>query len=601
MENAGFQRLIKLRQYMKEEGISLFLILHSDAHMSEYVSEADSDIEYLTGFSGENCTVAVTQTESHLWTDGRFFIQAEKEMLGSGTDLFRSGEDGVPKVEEFLKSHVNEGETVSCDGRRLSRKLFKKYDEAIKEKNGIFDTSSNVMDKVFSNRPKLPSEKLFILKDEFSGKSASDKLSDVRKHMKEKKADIFFLSSLCDIAWLLNLRGNDIPCTPVFYSFLLLSMDEGKLFINEEAVSKEIRDYLEGLNIKLCPYESVYDALSEDRGKAVLLDSDTVNERIYESFGEGTNFIEEINCTEVMKAVKNETEIKNTKKAHVIDAVAMCRFLYEIKTGKIDIEKEDEYTIGEILYRLREEGEGYIEPSFPTIAAYGENAALMHYTATPEMKSPLQKRGFLLVDSGGTYFTGTTDITRTIALGELTKKEREDFTLVLKSSLRLMRARFLDGTTGQNLDILARGVMWERGLDYKCGTGHGVGHVLAVHEGPNSIRWKIENAPDFTAHPLKPGMITTDEPGLYFEGEYGIRIENELLCVEDIKNEYGRYYSFENITLVPIDLDAIEPSMLTEEEKDQLNAYHEEVRKTIAPLLNEDEAKWLSEATRAVE
>ena len=498
---------------MKEEGISLFLILHSDAHMSEYVSEADSDIEYLTGFTGENCTVAVTQTESHLWTDGRFFIQAEKEMLGSGTDLFRSGEDDVPKVEEFLKSHVNEGETVSCDGRRLSRKLFKKYDEAIKEKNGIFDTSSNVMDKVFSNRPKLPSEKLFILKDEFSGKSASDKLSGVRKHMKEKKADIFFLSSLCDIAWLLNLRGNDIPCTPVFYSFLLLSMDEGKLFINEEAVSKEIRDYLEGLNIKLCPYESVYDALSEDRGKAVLLDSDTVNERIYESFGEGTNFIEEINCTEVMKAVKNETEIKNTKKAHVIDAVAMCRFLYEIKTGKIDIEKEDEYTIGERLYRLREEGEGYIEPSFPTIAAYGENAALMHYTATPEMKSPLQKRGFLLVDSGGTYFTGTTDITRTIALGELTKKEREDFTLVLKSSLRLMRARFLDGTTGQNLDILARGVMWERGLDYKCGTGHGVGHVLAVHEGPNSIRWKIENAPDFTAHPLKPDSILRENTG----------------------------------------------------------------------------------------
>ena len=225
----------------------------------------------------------------------------------------------------------------------------------------------------------------------------------------------------------------------------------------------------------------------------------------------------------------------------------MCRFLYRIKTGKIDIEKEDEYSIGELLYRLREEGEGYIEPSFPTIAAYGENAALMHYTATPKMKSPLQKRGFLLVDSGGTYFTGTTDITRTIALGELTKKEREDFTLVLKSSLRLMRARFLDGTTGQNLDILARGVMWERGLDYKCGTGHGVGHVLAVHEGPNSIRWKIENAPDFTAHPLKPGMITTDEPGLYFEGEYGIRIENELLCVEDVKNEYGRYYSFENI------------------------------------------------------
>lgn len=586
---------------MKEEGIAFFMIFHSDAHMSEYVSEADSDIEFLTGFTGENCTVIVTQEESHLWTDGRFFIQAEKEISESGTNLFKAGEEGVPKVEEFLKANVKAGDTVSCDGRRLSRKLFKKYDEAIKENGATFDTSSTVMDKVFSDRPKLPSKKLFILKDEFSGKSAKDKLSDVRNHMKEKKADLFFLSSLCDIAWLLNLRGDDIPCTPVFYSFLLLEKEDGTLFINETAVSKEIRDYLEELNIKLRPYESVYDEIASHKGNVVLLDSDTVNQRIYESFGEETRFIEEINCTEVMKAVKNEIEIKNTRKAHIIDAVAMCRFLFEIKTGKIDIEKEDEYSIGEILYRLREQGEGYIEPSFPTIAAYGENAALMHYTATPEMKSPLKKKGFLLVDSGGTYYTGTTDITRTIALGPLTKKEKEDFTLVLKSSLRLMRARFLDGTTGQNLDVLARGVMWEKGLDYKCGTGHGVGHVLAVHEGPNSFRWKLESAPDFVPHPIKPGMITTDEPGLYFEGEYGIRIENELLCVEDVKNEYGRFYSLENITLVPIELDAIEPSLLTQEEKDQLNDYHEKVRKTIAPLLNEDEAKWLCDATRAVE
>ncbi len=601
MGKTNFERLSELRRYMKEEGISLFMLFHADAHMSEYVSEADSDIEFLTGFTGDNCTVAVTQEESHLWTDGRFFIQAEKELSGSGTDLFGIGEEGVPQIEEFLKSHVKEGEKVSCDGRRLSRKLFKKYDDAIKENNGVFDTSSLTMDKVFIKRPAIPSEKLFILKDEFSGKSASDKLSDVRKHMEEKKADIFFVSSLCDIAWLLNLRGNDIPCTPVFYSFLLLKKDGGTLFINEKAVSEEIRTYLEALNIDISPYESVYDALSSYDNCAVLLDKETVNERIYESFGAGVSFIEEINCTEVMKAVKNETEIKNTRKAHIIDAVAMCRFLYQIKTGKIDIEKEDEYTIGEILYRLREEGEGYIEPSFPTIAAYGENAALMHYTATPEMKSPLHKKGFLLVDSGGTYFTGTTDITRTIALGELTKKQREDFTLVLKSSLRLMRAKFLDKTTGQNLDVLARGVMWEKGLDYKCGTGHGVGHVLAVHEGPNSFRWKLEKASDFVPHPIVPGMITTDEPGLYFEGEYGIRIENELLCVKDVKNEYGQFFSFENITLVPIDLDAIETSLLTQEEKKDLNDYHEKVRKIIAPLLSEDEAEWLYSATRAVE
>ena len=600
MENKNFERLTELRKHMKEEGISLFMVFHSDAHMSEYVSEADCDIEFLTGFTGDNCTVAVTQEESHLWTDGRFFIQAEKELSGSGTDLFRMGEEGVPKIEEFLKSHVNEGDKIACDGRRLSRKLFKKYDEAIKEKKGVFDTASCVMDKVFTERPRIPSEKIFILKDEFAGKSALEKLSDVRKHMEKKKADVFFISSLCDIAWLLNLRGNDIPCTPVFYSFLLLEKEGGTLFVNEDAVSKDIRQYLEALDIYVSPYESVYDALHEYGSCSVLLDRDTVNERIYESFGEDTAFIEEINCTEVMKAVKNGTEIKNTRKAHITDAVAMCRFLYQIKTGKVDVEAEDEYTIGEKLYRLREEGEGYIEPSFPTIAAYGENAALMHYTATPDMKSPLHKKGFLLVDSGGTYFTGTTDITRTIVLGELTKKQKEDFTLVLKSSLRLMRAKFLDGTTGQNLDVLARGVMWERGLDYKCGTGHGVGHVLAVHEGPNSFRWKIENAPDFTAHPIKPGMITTDEPGLYFEGEYGIRIENELLCIEDEKNEYGKFFSFENITLVPIDLDAIEPSMLTEEEKKQLNDYHEKVRKTIAPLLKEDEAKWLDEATRAV-
>ena len=257
MENKNSERLSELRNHMKEEGIALFMIFHSDAHMSEYVSEADSDIEFLTGFTGDNCTVIVTQEESHLWTDGRFFIQAKKELSGSNTDLFGIGEEGIPKIEEYLQSHVKEGDKVACDGRRLSRKLFKKYDEAIKEKKGVFDTASYVFDRVFTERPGIPSEKLFILKDEFAGKSAKEKLSDVRKHMEKKKADIFFISSLCDIAWLLNLRGNDIPCTPVFYSFLLIKKDEGILFVNENALSKEIRDYLEGLDIRISPYESV--------------------------------------------------------------------------------------------------------------------------------------------------------------------------------------------------------------------------------------------------------------------------------------------------------------------------------------------------------
>lgn len=674
-----FNRLIQLREKMREQGIDAYLVYMTDEHMSEYVGESDFDIRFLTGFTGTNAVCLVTEEESLLWTDGRYYIQAEKEMADSGTSLMRYGSEGVPKVSEYLrtlaekkkKSGAGAPFVFGFDGKKVSVSLLRKYEKALKGTDAVLKSDIDLISEIWTDRPAKTCSKIFVLEDKYSGKSYEKKLKDLRKHMKEEDSKAFILTDLTDIAWLFNMRADDISCTPVFYAYSTITRKTTFLYVQKNALSAKVKKYLEENDVKVRDYQDVYVDAKKIHDQNVIIDPDSVNTALYFALGgesplvpdetseklldvetlpkeaeDGENvlavdkleddgkakniikidklpkkakkaekiltvekladkesqnntFIEEINFTTTEKTVKNETEIENTKKAHLIDAVAMCKFLYQIKC-EINVEDYDEYSIAQMLDKLRAKGEGFIELSFDTIAAYGENAALMHYTATKEKKSHLQKKGFLLVDSGGTYYTGTTDITRTIALGELTDEEKHDFTLVLKAAMRLKRAKFPDGVSGQNLDILSRGFMWDLGLDYRCGTGHGVGHISNVHEGPNAFRYRIGETPMTKAYPLKPGMITTDEPGLYYEGGYGIRTENELLCVKDEHTEYGQFYSFENLTLVPIDKDAIIPSMLTDEERRELNAYHARVYEKVSPLLTKKEAKWLKEATSAI-
>lgn len=598
MENIYAKHLAGIREEMREEGIDIYLIPHSDEHNSEYVGDADHDIAFACGFTGENTTVVITKDESRVWADGRYFLQAEHEIEGSGTDLMKMGVDGVPTVNEYLKSVAFDGAVFAYNGRKVTLSLAREYEKALKGKGVTIRPDFDLVSRLWADRPAKSCQPVWVLEDRFSGVSVDEKISAIREHMKEEGADGFLLSNLTDIAWLMNLRGNDIECTPVFYSYVWITQDVAILYVQLKELDPEVEKYLSDHHIIVKPYNEIYSNLGSFTAKIVAVDPEIVNAELIEKLGADVTLIEEPNVTERMKAVKNPVEVENTKKAHVIDAVAMCKFIYQLKTGVIDVENEDEYSVAEILYSLREQGEDYIEPSFGTIAAYGPNAAMMHYAPTKEKKSPLHREGFLLVDSGGTYKWGTTDITRTIVLGPISDQQKRDFTLVLKAAMRLKMAKFPGGTTAQILDVLSRGIMWDYGLDYRCGTGHGVGHILSVHEGPNAFRPKINSMS--AVFPLTAGVITTDEPGLYYDGEYGIRTENELLCVEDEKTEYGQFYHFENITLVPIDLDGIDVSMLTEDERKELNTYHARVYETIAPKLTANEAKWLKEATKAI-
>lgn len=459
--------------------------------------------------------------------------------------------------------------------------------------------TEDLIDLIWEDRPALSKQPLFILEEKYSGKSTADKIADLRKAMKENGADVHILTSLYDIAWLLNIRGNDIDYVPVVLSYLVLNETECIWFLQEEVVDDKIRAYLEENHITTKPYDAIYDYVPEIPADAVvLMNRGTVNYRIVNSLDKAIKVVDKPNPTELMKAVKNKTEVDNTRAAHVKDGVAFTKFMYWLKTniGKIPM---TEISASDYLEARRREQDNFIELSFNTICAYGANAAMMHYAATPESDAELKPEGFLLVDSGGHYFEGTTDITRTMALGPITDEMRLHFTTVCRSNMNLAHAKFLYGCTGLNLDILSRGPLWEMGIDYKCGTGHGVGYVLNVHEGPNGFRWRV--VPERHDNGvLEEGMITTDEPGVYLEGKYGIRTENELVCRKAEKNEYGQFMEFENITYAPIDLDAIDPDLLSAREKKMLNDYHKMVYDTISPYMTAEENEWLKRYTRAI-
>ncbi len=590
-------RLDELRRLMLKKHIDVYLVVLSDYHSSENVVEAFQEIRWLSGFSGTNATIIVTQDDAGLWTDGRYFIQAKNQIKNSGIRLFPMGEEGVPDVYEYIDEHLKKGMTLGYDGRVVSLEDHERYKKLARGNGAGIKCRENLIDSLWTDRPQLPCSKVWILSDSFCGESVEDKLGRVSKLLQKRGADAILVSDLCDIAWLLNIRGNDIDYVPVALSFFYLGKNKRILYIDGKSLSDETRAYFEALDIEIHPYESVFSDIRRIRASRVMIDPLTVNAAIASGIPFWIRQIKRPSPITRLKAVKNKTEIKNTRLAHIKDGVAVTKFIYRIKTG-IGIEDITECSAADILHDLRAKQEHFIDESFSTISAYGANAAMMHYEPDRNNDVKLQSKGFLLVDSGGHYFEGTTDITRTIVLGPLTPEEIHGFTLTLRGALRLMAARFPKGTLCQGLDVLARGPFWDEGLDYRCGTGHGVGHILSVHEGPNGFRSKITKK--LKACPLLPGMITTDEPGLYEEGKFGVRIENELLCVSDRKTEYGSFLRFENITMAPIDLDAVDLSLLTEEEKNTLNEYHKRVYDTLLPFMDEDEAVWLRKATKAV-
>ena len=592
------ERLAALREKMKERGIAIYVVPTADFHESEYVGTHFKARAYITGFTGSAGTAVITMTEAGLWTDGRYFVQAAKQLAGTGVTLHKMGEEGVWTVNEYIEKNLQENACIGFDGRVANGGLGRELEEIAAKKHAALHVDEDLVDLIWEDRPALPAEPVRILDTRYTGRSTKDKLADVRSVMAEKGAELHLLSSLYDIAWLLNVRGNDISYVPVVLSYLALSQEDCIWFVQEEALCGEVRDYLNENGISVRQYGQFYEYVKGITAKSVLLNRKTANYRICSSIPEGVKIIDDKNPTEAMKAVKNETELRNTRNAHVKDAVAMCRFMYWLKKN-IGKQPMSELSVSDYLEKLRRAQEGFLDLSFDTICGYAEHGAIVHYSATPESDVPLKAEGLLLVDSGGHYLEGTTDITRTFVLGEITDEMRANFTRVCRSNLNLASARFLYGCCGKNLDVIAREPFWEANLDYKHGTGHGVGYVLNVHEGPQAFRWNKTSGLSENSV-LEAGMITTDEPGIYIEGQYGIRLENELICREGEKNGYGQFMYFENITYVPFDLDGIDIGQMTETERRRLNEYHAKVYEVVSPLLEDEERAWLKEATREV-
>ena len=593
------ERLKALRELMDKKGIDMYIVPTADFHQSEYVGDHFKARKFITGFSGSAGTAVITKDEARLWTDARYFLQAGKQLQDTTVQLMKMFEPGYPSLDEYIADTLKAGQTVGFDGRVVNSTWGKKLLDIAEKKKGRLYVDEDLVDLIWTDRPALSKTSPFILEEKYSGKSTAAKLADVRAKMREAGADTHILTCLYDIAWLLNVRAHDIKCVPVILSYLVMNETDCIWFLQEEVLDDTVKAYLQENHITTRPYEDIYEYVKTIPATAkVLMNESGVNYRIHNSLADGIEVINQVNPTELMRAVKNPVEVDNTRNAHVKDGVAFTKFMYWLKTniGKIPM---TEISASDYLEERRKEQDGFIEISFNTISAYGANAAMMHYSATPESNAELKPEGFLLVDSGGHYYEGTTDITRTMALGPITDEMRLHFTTVCRSNLNLANAKFLYGCCGLNLDILSRGPLWDLNIDYKCGTGHGVGYILNVHEGPNGFRWRIvpERKDNGT---LEEGMITTDEPGVYLEGKYGIRTENELVCHKGEKNEYGQFMYFENITYAPIDLDAIDPDEMTGREKKMLNEYHAMVYRVLSPYMTEEENEWLKHYTRAI-
>jgi len=586
-------RVEKLRHLMKENQMDAYIIPSFDAHQSEYVAEHWESREWISGFTGSAGTVVITLEDAGLWTDGRYYIQAEKQLESSGIRLFRMADPGVPFYSEWLADVLKEGSIVGFDGSVFSIDMVEKMEKDLKAKSIVLKMNQDLIGDLWEDRPEIPKGQIITHGVKYAGKSRVEKLNKVREEMKNKEANYYILTSLDDIAWLLNIRGEDVPNNPIAVANVIVAEHKCYLFIDSCKVPPLVKVELEaeGIELKENHEMSIFLGTLTD-ADTVMLDANKTNISLYNAINSNTKKIESPNITTSLKAIKNEVEIKNLKWCEIKDGLAMVKFIKWLKDS-VDKEQITEIAAEERLEDFRREQEGFVGPSFDTIAGYKEHAAMMHYKANKETQFTLKNEGLFLIDSGGQYFDGTTDITRTIVMGDLTEEEKRDYTLVLKGFIALSAVKYLYGTTGGNLDILARQPIWQYGLDYKCGTGHGVGFFLNVHEGPQSIRSNNNVI-------LEKGMIITNEPGIYLEGKHGIRIENMMLVVEDEKTEFGQFMKFEAITYCPIDLAGINMDMLTESEKQWLNNYHQEVYTKLTPYLNEEERVWLREETREI-
>lgn len=593
------ERIAKLREVMGKAGLDAYLVPTSDFHESEYVGAHFKARAWLSGFEGSAGTLLVERNSARLWTDGRYFIAAAQQLEGSDIELMRMGEEGVPALEEYLETSLPEGGVLGFDGRVIHAALGEKLMRLIQKKGGRLEIERDLVDEVWKDRPPLSARAAYFLEEQYAGESRVSKLARLREQMAEKGATAHVLTSLDDIAWLMNLRGDDVEYNPVVLSYALITPSAAVLYANKVVFSEYMIRDLKQDGVTLRPYDQIYQDLKalghEDK---VLLDKGRVNYAIFRRLDGVGALINEMNPTTQMKAIKNSVELENLRRSHLKDGVAFTHFMYWLKThvGKMPI---TEISASDYLEARRREQEDFVELSFDTIAGYGEHAALMHYSATPQSDAAIQPEGMLLVDSGAQYMDGTTDITRTMAMGELSAEQKLHFTTVLRSMLNLMSAKFLHGCTGLSLDILARGPIWDLDLDYKCGTGHGVGFLLNVHEGPQGFRWRAR-ADRSEGALMEEGMVTTNEPGIYLEGRYGIRTENEMICRKGEKNEYGQFMYFEPLTYAPIDLDAVEPDLMSEKEKRVLNEYHAMVFEKLSPFMRGEELEWLRHYTRAI-
>ncbi len=587
-------RVNRLRELMKSYGITAYIIPTSDPHQSEYVAEYYKGRSWISGFTGSAGTVVITQKEANLWTDGRYFIQAENELEGSEYKLFRMGVAGVPTYTQWLKNNLKDGDTIGYDGKVFSQTMAEKLEREFKDSNIGFNDKYDLLGKVWEDRPELSKKEAFIHEIKYTGTSSRERIEEVRENMKANGFDYTLIGSLDDIAWLYNIRGRDIKGNPVIISYALISLDKAYLFVDKDKINNQVNSFLEENGIEVLPYEDVIKYVSNIENDAtVTLEKDKINRWLFNSIPSSCNIIHKTNFTTILKGQKNDTEISNQRNAYIKDGVALTKFLYWLDSniGKIEI---TELSAADRLLEFRQEQDLFIEPSFNTISAYGANAAMAHYSASEDSFAVLEPKGLYLVDSGGQYLDGTTDITRTIAVGPLSDEEKKDFTLALKGHINLADTRFLEGTNGYQVDILCRAPLWKEGIDFKHGTGHGIGYLLNVHEGPH----RIASVPNDVV--LEKGMVVSIEPGVYKAGKHGIRIENIVVVDKDMETEFGKFMKFEVLSYVPIDLDAIDVDLLSNDEIKWLNTYHNDVYDKLAPYLNEEEKVWLKHNTRNV-
>ena len=591
------ERIEKLRELMKSKKVDVYVVPTADYHQSEYVGEHFKARAFITGFTGSAGTAVITLDEAGLWTDGRYFLQAEKQFEGSNVKLMKMGQPGVPTIAEYLKEAVGKGKTLGVDGRVITMSEGMEYDDIVKEAGGKLVYDLDLIDEVWSDRPPMSKEPAFALDIKYTGESTSDKLKRIRQFMDEHHADKHVLTTLDDICWTLNIRGNDIEFFPLLLSYAIIDKDGVLLYIDESKLGEDIKKNLAADNVSLRPYNDIYENIKTLKvEKGLLLDSGKVNYALYCNIPDSVVKVDKQNPEIIFKAVKNKVEIENIKKAQIKDSVAHIRFM---KWLKENVAKEEitEISASEKLDSFREAMGNFIRPSFEPISAFGEHAAIVHYTSSPETDIRLKEGSFFLSDTGAGFYEGSTDITRTFALGEVPDIFKEHFTIVLIAHLRLGHAKFKKGCNSTNLDMYTRMPFWDRGLDYNHGTGHGVGYLLNIHEGPSGIRWQYRAG---DSHPFEPGMIITNEPGLYIAGSHGIRLENEILVREAENNEYGQFFDFETITYIPMDLDAVKKEIMSKEEIKLLNEYHAQVYEKTKDYLNDEEKEWLKKYTRSI-